>query len=95
MFLRTVSQGNRAYCWKITPRSIPGPTIGCVVHGHRARVIRLQACQDVQQGGLAAAGWPDDGDEFVFVDIQVDIQEGDDITTDALVGFVDILDFNQ
>lgn len=25
---RTVSQGNSAYCWKITPRSGPGPVTG-------------------------------------------------------------------
>ncbi len=28
MFLRTVSQGKRAYCWKTTPRSPLGPFTG-------------------------------------------------------------------
>ena len=29
MFCLTVSQGNTPYSWKITPRSGPGPAIGC------------------------------------------------------------------
>src|SRR5207302_2185578 len=45
------------------------------VDGHRARVGRLQAAQDVEQGALAAAARAHDGDELSGDDVERDAGE--------------------
>jgi hypothetical protein len=37
-----------------------------------------QAGEDAQQGGLATAGWTDEGDDLGVVDLEVDRAEGGD-----------------
>ena len=54
----------------------------------------MQAGQDVQQGGLAAARGADDADELVFHDVQVDAVEGHRGAVVAVVFLLDVLYLN-
>ncbi|KAG0921816.1 hypothetical protein G6F31_020170 [Rhizopus arrhizus] len=57
------------------PTSTLSSTVGqrFAVQCDRARVMLEQAGQDVEQGGLAAAGRSDDADEFAAGGVQVDV----------------------
>ena len=40
-----------------------------------AGIVRQQAVDATQQRGLAAAGRPDDGDDFTLGDVEIDVAE--------------------
>ncbi len=54
-----------------------------------------QAPDDVQEGGLAAARWSDDGDEFAALDAHGDVGERADIDFAALVDLPHLLETNE
>ena len=78
-------------------RELPGR--GVVNHGaiqlDRALGRRVQAAEDVHQGGLAAAGWTNDGNEFAFVDIERHIIQRADFLAAEVIDFADVAQFNQ
>ena len=45
---------------------------------------RLEAADDVQERGLAAAGGTHDGDELILVDVEVDAVQGNHLTLASL-----------
>ena len=60
-----VRQGSRVYCWKTTLRSRPGPgDQPCRSTSDLAAGRAAQAGDQVQDGGLAAAAGPDEGEEL-------------------------------
>jgi hypothetical protein len=48
------------------------------IERHGAAVDRFEPAEHVQERALAAAGRPDDGDEFAVVDVQIELVERDD-----------------
>src|SRR5436190_20359255 len=58
----TVSHGRSAWLWKITARARALDRLVVDDHGPLRR--RLEAGEDIEHRGLAAAGTPDDADEF-------------------------------
>ena len=79
-FLITVSHGKSAYCWKTMPRSGLGPLTGLPSTSTLAVGGGLEAADDVQKRGFAAAGRTDDRDELVLVDIEVDAVQSRHLT---------------
>ena len=53
------------------PRSAPGPSMRRAVEQHFARGLPVEPGNDAQQGALAAARRPEDGDEVVLGDVEV------------------------
>ena len=53
------------------PRSAPGPSTRAAVEQHLARGRLVEAGDDAQQRGLAAARRAEDGDEVVVGDLEV------------------------
>ena len=49
---------------------------GAAVDDEVAAGVAIQPTDDVQRGGLAAAGWAEDGDELVLPKLQVDAPQG-------------------
>ena len=63
----TVRHGSSAWLWKITARSRLGPSIACVVDDDGAVRRLVEAGEDVEHGGLAAAGMADHAGELAAV----------------------------
>ena len=72
-----VIQGISAWPWKITARSSDGPVDRLAIDDDRAGIRRVEPGQDVQHRGLAAAGMPDQADEFAAVHAEPEIAEDD------------------
>ena len=56
---------------------------------------RVQAAEDVHQGGLAAPGRADDRDEFALPDVQRDIIQGADFLLAEAIDFADVAEFDE
>ena len=54
----------------------------------------MQTCNDVQQGGLAAAGRTDHADELVVIDIQIRTVQSDGLAVAALINLLNVLDLD-
>src|SRR6476660_971496 len=92
----TVRQGSSAWLWKITARSRLVPSIACpsTIDGAIARLV--EACQNVQHRGLAAAGVPDYAAELAARHRQPEIFEHRDRTAvGARIAFCNALDGNE
>jgi hypothetical protein len=57
----------------------------------------LQTRGQLHEGGLAAARWPNDGDELALLDLQVDVFDSEVVLRQQLVvvGQPDILEINE
>jgi len=58
----------------------------------RAAVSAEEAAEDIKERALAAAGGADDGDEFAFLDLDVDVSQGRDVAVPGPVALIEILD---
>jgi len=67
-----------AKSWNTTPRSRPWPSPPCRRCGSRRRWSE-KAGDDVEQGGLAAARWPDDADELGYLDGEAHLSDALDL----------------
>ena len=56
---------------------------------------RIQAAEDVHQGGLAAAGRADDRDELSFLDVQGHVVQRADFLLAEAVDLADVAEFDQ
>ena len=56
---------------------------------------RIQAAEDVHQGGFAAPGRADDRDELAFLDVQRDIVQGADFLLAEAIDFADVAEFDE
>jgi len=63
-----VRHGNSTGDWKTTPMSRRGPAMSVPPQHRLAARGRQDSREDLQQGGLAAARGPDDGDELALAD---------------------------
>ena len=54
-----------------------------------------ETAEDVEEGGLARAGWADDGDELAWLDSEVNFAEGGDFEFAGAVGFAEVLSEND
>ena len=54
-----------------------------------------ETAEDVEEGGLARTGWADDGDEFAWLDSEVNFAEGGDFEFAGAVGFAEVLSEND
>ncbi len=75
MLPRTVFQGNSAKCWNTMPRSGPGPATGLPSTRIAAGFDRQKAADQIEQRRLAAAGRPEQRDEFAVGDLERDLVE--------------------
>src|SRR6266478_5970201 len=66
IFSTTLFQGNSANCWNTTERSGPGPVT-------RLFPTVSEPRRHAQARGLAAAGGTDDGNEFLFANLEAHI----------------------
>ena len=67
------------------------PVDAFAADGDRSGAVRRQAGDHLENGGLAAAARPHDGDELGLPDVEVYIHAGFDDAALGLIGFADVL----
>ena len=73
------------------PVPVPELLGGAAVDGQIAAGVLVQAADDVQQGGLAAAGVAQDGHKLVFPEAEAHPPQGGDILPGGLVELDDVV----